>query len=158
MEEPIVRERPALLRLLLVGVDGSVGSRRAAGWAARAARDAHAEVLAVHVLTYNRELLRDVTPDTMRTWRLDLQRQLETEWVEPFATAGVEHSCRLVESDSPATGLLETAAREHADLLIVGANGHGGFADRVLGGVSYRVAHRASQPVVVVPPDWAQGP
>ena len=41
------------------------------------------------------------------------------------------------------------------DLLIVGAKGHGGLADRVLGGVSYRVAHRARQPVVVVPPDWS---
>jgi nucleotide-binding universal stress UspA family protein len=112
-------------------------------------------VLAVHVLTYNRELLRDITPDTMRTWRRELEDDLRTRWVEPLTDLGVEHHCVVVEADSPAAGLLNTADREGADLLIVGAKGHGGLAGRVLGGVSYRVAHRARMPVVVVPPDWS---
>lgn len=69
--------------------------------------------------------------------------------------AGVEHRCLVVQSESPATGLLETADRERADVVIVGAKGRGGLADRILGGVSYRVTHRAHQPVVVVPLDWS---
>ena len=50
---------------------------------------------------------------------------------------------------------MEAAERERADLLVVGAHGRGTLTGRVLGGVSYRVAHHARQPVVVVPPDWS---
>ena len=142
-------------RLLMVGVDGSDGSRRALEWAAGLAKATAAEVLAVHVLTYSREFIHDVMPETMRTWRRELEDDLRTRWVEPLIAGGVEHRAVVVEGDSPAAALLDLADGEHADVLIVGAKGHGGFADRVLGGVSYRVTHRAHQPVVVVPPDWS---
>lgn len=145
----------APLGLLVVGADGSDGSRRALEWTALVAEETDSQVLAVHVLTYYRELLRDVTPDTMRTWRRDLEEQLRTRWVEPLITRGIDLRTVVVEGESPAEGLLDIADSERADLVIVGAKGHGGFADRVLGGVSYRVTHRARQPVVVVPPDWS---
>jgi nucleotide-binding universal stress UspA family protein len=147
--------RYAPLGLLVVGADGSEGSRRALDWTALVAEEADSQVLAVHVLTYYRELLRDVTPDTMRTWRRDLEEELRSQWVEPLITSGVDFRTRVVEGESPAEGLLEVADAERANLVIVGAQGHGGFADRMLGGVSYRVTHRARRPVVVVPPDWA---
>lgn len=142
-------------RLLMVGVDGSDGSRRALEWATGLSNATGARVLAVHVLTYSRELIHDVMPETMRTWRRELEDDVRTRWVEPLLAAGVEHRALVVEGESPAAALLDLADNEHADVLIVGAKGHGGFADRVLGGVSYRVTHRARQPVVVVPPDWS---
>jgi nucleotide-binding universal stress UspA family protein len=145
---------PSFLDLLVVGADGSGGSERALIWAAQLALATGATVLAVHVLTYNRELLRDLTPDTMRAWRLELHDDLQGPWVDALRIAGVAHRCAVVEADSPASGLLDTADREGAGLVVVGARGHGGLTDRVLGGVSYRVSHRAHQPVVVVPPDW----
>ena len=153
--DDMTSDADAAFRLLVVGADGSHGSRRALTWAARLARATGAHVLAVHVLTYNQELLRDVTPDTMRTWRRELEDDLRTRWVEPLIAAGVEQRSLVVEGESPAAGLLATADQEHADVLIVGAKGHGGLADRLLGGVSYRITHRARQPVVVVPPDWS---
>ena len=141
------------LRLLVVGADGSDGSRRALEWSAQLASATGAEVLAVHVLTYSHALLRDITPDTMRAWRLELHEDLRTRWTEPLAAGGVDHRTLVVEHDSAAAGLLAATEREDADLLIVGAKGHGSLADRVLGGVSYRVIHRSRQPVVVVPSD-----
>lgn len=151
---------PGSFRLLLVGVDGSDGSRRALEWAAGLSKATGAKVLAVHVLTYSREFIRDATPDTMRTWRRELEDDLRTRWVQPLLAAGVEHRALVAEGESPAEALLDLANDEHVDVVIVGAKGHGGFADRVLGGVSYRVTHRAHQPVVVVPPDWSvtEGP
>ena len=140
--------------LFVVGADGSEGSIRAMQWVAQLARKTGTPVLAVHVLTYSRELVGDITPETMRPWRREIEIDLRSRWVAPLMAAGIEHRCLVVEADSCAAALLETADREGADLLIVGAKGHGGLADRVLGGVSYRVAHRARQPVVVVPPDW----
>jgi nucleotide-binding universal stress UspA family protein len=138
---------------LLVGVDGSGGSRRAVEWTARLAATTGADVIAVHVLTYDRALLRDLTLDTIRTWRIELRRDLESGWTDPLRAASVVHRCLLVEDESPAAGLLAVAERERADLLVVGARGRGSLAGRVLGGVSYRLVHHADRPVVVVPRD-----
>jgi nucleotide-binding universal stress UspA family protein len=113
-----------------------------------------ASVTALHVLTYNHELLRDLTPDTMRTWRRDLQHDLETSWVAPLRAASIPVRCRVVEADSPSSGLIAVAQEVHADLVVVGAQGHGNLSERVLGGVTYRLAHRSKTPVVVVPPSW----
>ena len=55
------------IRLVLVGVDGSEGSRHAVEWAARLAAVTGSEVLAVHVLTYNRELLRDISVEDRKS-------------------------------------------------------------------------------------------
>lgn len=144
-------DRAPFLRLIVVGVDGSVGARHAVEWASQLASISGATVLAVHVLTYNRELMRDITPDTMRTWRRDLERDLESTWIAPLTTAGGEHRTELVEADSAAEGLLNVAGREDADVLIVGSRGHSGIAGRLLGSTSFKLAHHAHQPVIVVP-------
>lgn len=143
------------LGLIVAGVDGSEGATRGLQWAAGLAATAgDASVLAVHVLTYNQELLRDLTPDTMHAWRRDLEHQLRTSWAEPLVTAGVDHRTLLVEADSPAEGLMQVSEREHADLLVVGSKGHGSLTGRVLGSTSYKLTHHARQPIVVVPSDW----
>jgi nucleotide-binding universal stress UspA family protein len=139
------------IRLVLVGVDGSEGAHHAVEWAARLATVTGAEVLALHVLTYNRELVRDISVDTMRTWRRDLERDLRTKWIAPLVARGVVHRYEIVEHDSPAGGLIEVGERDGADLVVVGAKGRANLAGRLLGSVSYRVTHGAHRPVVVVP-------
>ena len=148
--------KSTFMRLLVVGLDGSDGSQSALDWAAKLAGTTGAQVVAAHVLTYNRELLLDLTPDTMRTWRLDLERELRTQWVEPLEAAGIEHDCEFLESDSPAEGLLDLADRERADLIVVGSRGRGGLVGRILGSTSYKLAHHSHRPVIVVPPDWSR--
>lgn len=56
---------------------------------------------------------------------------------------------RLVEGH-PVGILIEASA--HADLLVVGSRGHGGFVGALLGSVSHRCVAHAACPVVVVPP------
>ena len=74
---------------------------------------------------------------------------LEREWCEPLRAAGVSSRSYVVEDD-PANGLVAAAEREHADMLVLGARSRGGIADRLLGSVTYKVAHRAHCPVVIV--------
>lgn len=142
------------LGIIVVGVDGSSGSRDALEWAARLAHVTGSRVLAAHVLTYDRELLGDITLDTMRNWRRDLERDFRTKWIETLVAAEVDHDCELIEADSPAEGLLDLADRVHADALVVGSRGRGGLVGRVLGSTSYKLTHHAHRPVVVVPPGW----
>ena len=52
---------------------------------------------------------------------------------------------------SPATAIMEAAAREGAALIVVGSRGRGGIRSAVLGSVSRELAARAPCPVVIVP-------
>jgi len=64
--------------------------------------------------------------------------------------AGVPYRSDVVE-ESAVHALVHLAERERADLVVLGAHGHGGFADRLLGSVSYTVSHAAPCPVVIIP-------
>ena len=55
----------------------------------------------------------------------------------------------VVTEGSAAQALVD--ASEGADLLVVGARGHGGFLGLVLGSVANQVLHHATCPVVIVP-------
>ena len=145
-------EVPSVFRKIVVGVDGTDDSERALAWSARLAVTTNAEVLAVHVLTYDREFIRDMSPETMTTWRQQLHRDLESTWVTALATAGVRHRCLLVEAESAAGGLLEAADAQGADLVVVGSTHHGALAERLLGSTPSQLIRHGHHPVTVVPP------
>jgi nucleotide-binding universal stress UspA family protein len=136
---------------LLVGVDGSADAERAVRWAARLAASTGAEVVVVHVLTFDRELLRDITPDTMTTWRRDLRQDLESAWVATLVKRGTRHRCRLVEAESAAAGILDVAEREEVDVIVIGPRRHNAIADRLHGSTGARLLHRSVRPVVMIP-------
>jgi nucleotide-binding universal stress UspA family protein len=61
--------------------------------------------------------------------------------------SGVQVQGRAV-FGNPAAVLLDAA--RHADLLVVGSRGHGGFAGALLGSVSQHLVHHARCPVVII--------
>jgi nucleotide-binding universal stress UspA family protein len=153
-----------MVKRVVVGVDGSPGSARALRWAIGLARDKGAEIIAVYALGPLEDLARGasnavaaglgLSPSEVRSWRDQLRREFEQDWCGPLRAAGVPFRVHL-ETASASAGLVAVAEREDADLIVVGAHGHGSFEDRVLGSVSYKVSHRAHRPVVIVPPEAA---
>jgi nucleotide-binding universal stress UspA family protein len=138
-------------KTILVGVDGSPGSRTALQWAAAEAADHGADLVVLTV--WERPLLPPMgsgevpdhgVPDPSRTATEDLIKVIREELgdeppvlVQPRAKQG-----------NAAKVLIEESA--DADLLVVGPRGHGGFRGLVLGSVSQHVAAYARCPVTVV--------
>ncbi len=81
------------------------------------------------------------------------ERSAETVQAEALKIAGQEGTTAtgvIVHSDSPASAILDAA--HHADLVVVGARGHGGFAGLHLGSVATQVINHAPCPVLVARP------
>jgi nucleotide-binding universal stress UspA family protein len=138
-------------KTIVVGVDGSPGSRKALTWAAAEAADHRAELVVVNVwehtlmppagsVTVSEHYVPDPSQATAEQLVAVIKEELGDEpkvLVQPRVKQG-----------SPAKVLIDESA--DADLLVVGTRGHGGFAGLVLGSVSQHVAAYAQCPVAVV--------
>jgi len=143
-----------MTRGIVVGVDGSEGSKRALEWAAGEARlrAVPLEVVLVwlpSVLIYAGAGWSAADNDTFEGLLESARERLERtcESVAP-ALDGLEVKRTVVEGTA-ARALMDAAV--DADLLVVGTRGHGGFAGLLLGSVSAQCAHHSPCPVVIVP-------
>ncbi len=135
---------------VVVGVDGSEGSRSGLLWAADEALLRGAPLLVVHGGS-----VPDGPAEQARSLR-------------PPGTTVVAEAVRLVtsrhpdlevrgEADTRAAGPALVARSAGADLLVVGARGRGGFTGLLLGSVSQSCLQHARCPVVVVRPGTTDG-
>jgi nucleotide-binding universal stress UspA family protein len=90
----------------------------------------------------------------LTNWRRQLRHRLDSEWALPAVQAGLPVETVLHEDQSLDMGLLKIADDVDADLIVLGAHGHGDVKDRLLGAVTYRVSHQAKRPVVIIPVGW----
>lgn len=135
---------------ILVAVDGSEHSVRAAEYAARRALDTGCDVLLLHV---ERAVMAwEVGPvsseDTVVRLREIEAARVMVDCAQPFA--GSVRLERHVATGEPAQVILDQATRLRADEIVVGSHGHGPLGQAVLGSVAARVVHEARVPVVVV--------
>ncbi|CAB4615416.1 unannotated protein [freshwater metagenome] len=139
---------------IVVGVDGSDGSREALRWAFTEAtlRNDALEVVIVWQYPITASLPTFgamTTPDDFETdARSTLLTILDNEGINAESPIPVS---TLVAEGNPARALLD--ASDSADLLVVGSRGHGGFAGVLVGSISQQCVHHAKCPVVVVHPN-----
>lgn len=67
-----------------------------------------------------------------------------------FKTAGLDTETVIVENRVPHEGILETAAQQGADLIVMGSHGLRGLQRFLLGSVAQKVLSGAEVPVMVV--------
>ena len=131
--------------VIVVGIDGSAGSRDAARWAAEQARLAGAELRAVSSWRWPNYITRippgaDLRADTLRTLH-----DVMTEIRAGFPDVPVSED--VVEGPS-GPALLSRAG--DATLLVVGAQGRATYPGMLLGSVAEYCVRNGPCPVVVV--------
>jgi nucleotide-binding universal stress UspA family protein len=143
---------------IVIGLDGSEGSRRALDYAIRLAESLDAEVIAVTAL--------DPTPYFQYPYPVDppdadavarVREELDRTGCAPLREASIRYRAAAY-LGRPATVLDEVARRERADLVVVGRRGHGRVAEMLLGSVSHELSHRCERPVLIVSPSAEKEP
>ena len=141
------------LRSLLCPVDFSEQSRHALRWAKALARRTKGRLTVLSAvdpllaeaarLRFGLDLVHAETEPALR------QFAAET-WSDEIADAtNVNFDVRV---GNPADVILETAARERTDLIVMGTHGLGGVRKWLLGSTTERVLRRTHTPVLAVPP------
>jgi nucleotide-binding universal stress UspA family protein len=140
---------------IVVGVDGSVGSNAALGWAAKEAGIRNVTLVVVSVWHpadaydslsgHHVRLPADVDAGVRATVQSMID-ELRTNWSAPTTFPDVQV---VTTSGVAADELLQFAGSN--DLLVVGSRGKTGLAGLILGSVATRISHLARFPFAVIP-------
>ncbi|SDZ17284.1 Nucleotide-binding universal stress protein, UspA family [Saccharopolyspora shandongensis] len=134
---------------VVAGVDGSPGCRPALRFAFEIANRRRSELVALQALP-NAYFIPGPYDHPDRDELLAHAKQQLTEQLSPLTASYPEVVVRQVVSNIPPVQALHEAA-EHAQLLVVGHRGRGGFTGLLIGSVARGVLHHAPCPVAVVP-------
>jgi nucleotide-binding universal stress UspA family protein len=139
---------------VVVGVDGSVGCRRALAWAVDHAGRRRAEVEVVGVYEpydapgpFGGEFMKLASPFSEQRFRERVEHATADAVASVTVPPDVELRVRVL-AGHPTGVLLERAAQ--ADLVVVGGRGLGGFEGLLLGSVGRQLLHHATCPVAIV--------
>jgi len=151
-----------MIKKILLPVDGSKHSFKAAQYAMEIASKMGAKVDMLHVLPTEASLYSSffglVTPKV--DMESDLSEKLDREWkrigqeildktLEQTQIAGVDASIKLVHGNV-IKSILDITRSGQYDMVIMGGKGAGDVAEMLLGGVSIQISRHAPCPVLIV--------
>lgn len=134
---------------LMVATDGSSYSEGAVREAVEIARVCASELLAVAVVKANDEVLA-TAPQVIEKAE-DEARQTLDEIVDRAKAAGVHCETLVVRGEEPYHAIVDTAAEQKVDMIVMGRRGRTGLARLVMGSVTARVIGHTDRKVLVVP-------
>jgi nucleotide-binding universal stress UspA family protein len=136
--------------LIVVGVDGSEGGRRALDWAAREAATRGGAVQAVIAWSWDGMEYGPIaaTRPEQESQRAARALDQEIKALTERRGSALPVAAEVIEG-RPADVL--AAAGSKADLLVLGSHGHSRVRHTVLGSVSEECIRKATCPVVVIP-------
>lgn len=134
-------------RKILLAIDGSENSRRAAHETARLV-GGDTNVTVLHVLDPDDTQKDVVRSGTERQW--DKQKKdMLSAIIRYFDEADIEHKY-VARRGLPSREIIEEANSGDYEVLVIGSRGLNIFQEMVLGSVSHRVAKHARIPVMIV--------
>ncbi len=147
------------IRKILVTIDGSENSKKAADYASSLAKKYNAQLIILYVLyselgfAYS-NLLGVTTPkaidDALETQKKDVQKWFD-EIRSKLKNTNISVTDKIIISVSSIVGeIIGFADKEKVDLIILGTRGRTGFKKLLLGSVAEGVVTHSSCPVMVV--------
>ncbi|MEJ2164153.1 MAG: universal stress protein [Desulfobacterales bacterium] len=137
------------LKKILVPVDGSVSSMRAAGYAAELARAMKSEILLMHC----HKSFPVVFGEPYFQKAVDKIIKKSNALLEPYRKilqdAGVGFSDKILEGPA-AEAICKVAKIEKLDMIVMGSRGRSDLEGLLLGSCTHRVLSTAECPVLVV--------
>src|SRR5918995_2768066 len=148
---------------ILVPIDGSELSRRAADYAILLSSKLDAELCVIHVLNdipYEHNVgsygLYDIeTPDEIKQI-LQEERGITKEWFDEIKANTNEKNIQVIKTELVTTrssiesAIVNYAERNRVDLIVIGLAGHSGFKKLVLGSVASGVIKHSHCPVMMI--------
>lgn len=145
---------------ILVGIDGSESSMKAADFAVELAGKQGGQVIALNVVVsqlgyaYSSGAFGLVTPSAINDL-LEKSKQEAQVWFDKIGrkafACGVRLKTEIVASPTSAgPAIVDYADKNGVDLIVVGTRGRSGFSKLLLGSVASSVVTYASCPVTVV--------
>ena len=138
-----------MTKRMLVPVDGSEHSQKALEFACELARGMGYTLHLIHVaesLPHDRVLVLGGAHVTIHASREDLEKAGH-EVLDASRRLAEEHGVKAPESEvvagDPAARIVEAAARQEADMVVMGSRGLSDLKGLVLGSVSHKVNHLA---------------
>jgi nucleotide-binding universal stress UspA family protein len=142
-----------MVRHVLVAVDGSENSRKAAAFARELARDVGGKLTVLYVLEPPPVVVVGFPEVYGMTNRQPTQEELDTvrKMLDEVSEGMPPERCeKVIEYGVAAQTILDQCEARKVDLLVIGARGLGPVGRWLLGSVSDRVVHHAKFPVTVV--------
>src|SRR5215211_3325327 len=148
---------------ILVPIDGSELSRRAADYAIFLSSKLGTELCIIHVLNnipYEHNVgtygLYDIeTPDEIKQI-LQEERDITKEWFDEIKASANKKNIQVIKTELVATrssiesAIASYAERNRVDLIVIGPAGHSGFKKLVLGSVASGVIKHSPCPVMMI--------
>lgn len=137
------------LKKIMVAVDGSDHSMRAAEYASKLAVLGGGEI----ILVYCRKRLPSILGEPYLQEAVAKAMEKSNLILEPFrnmfSEKGVPFEDRILEG-SPGDMIAEAARIEDCGMIVMGSRGRSGFEGLLLGSVTHRVLQLATCPVLVI--------
>ena len=138
-----------MYKRILVAVDGSENSKRAAQHAAKIAalsKEAHVEIIFVQDF----EKIRPDAKQKTRTPDIDVERKKRLAPIKGvFEQPHVSHELVIKQGD-PGSTIVSFANRGGFDLVVIGSRGLNTFQEMVIGSVSQKVAKKVTAPLMII--------
>lgn len=132
---------------ILIAVDGSDYSKRAAKFGLKLARPYNGEVNVLHSIEDTFSTGDASEGDQSHPSQAD---EILEEISEMAADIGVTAETRVVERQ-PSEAIINQASESSTDLIVMGRQGRTGVGERMLGSVTDRVLRNTDVPVLIVP-------
>ena len=140
------------IRCILVPLDFSDQAPVVLDWAAHLAREHGSRVVLMHAYHLPVEFQQlegaYLPPDFWTNVKVEAEQSL-SRFAEDLERRGVEVE-KVVREGYPATVIVEEAASQPADLIVIGTHGLSGLKHMLLGSVAERVVQKAPCPVLTV--------